>query len=159
MYTIFYFKIEKDQPHQTTLFLFAHLVLISHTGYGLPITILIRSNIVYDMLMYTCFSDFSLYKMCLLSVVVKYNIRWWSGLESRSRRVSHILREILKEGWMYSYAPDLVIGCSLLCVNITQTNQCNLIGGTKVNVNIEYWNRKTSPLELIWWQGYTIRCL
>lgn len=24
---------------------------------------------------------------------------------------------------------------------------------------IEYWNRETSPLELIWRQGYTIRCL
>lgn len=37
---------------------------------------------------------------------------------------------------MYSYTPDLVIGSFVLFVNITQINQWNLIGGKKVNVNI-----------------------
>lgn len=42
---------------------------------------------------------------------------------------------------MYSYALDLVIGSSVLCVNITNkvetNNQCNLIWGGGVNVNIQ----------------------
>lgn len=36
---------------------------------------------------------------------------------------------------MYSYALDLVIWSSVLCVNITQNDQCNSIGGKKVNGN------------------------
>lgn len=36
---------------------------------------------------------------------------------------------------MYSYALDLVIWSSVLCVNITQIDQCNSIGGKKVNGN------------------------
>lgn len=36
---------------------------------------------------------------------------------------------------MYSYALDLVIWSSVLCVNITQIDQCNSIGEKKVNGN------------------------
>lgn len=53
-----------------------------------------------------------------------------------ARRVRNVLREILKKDCIYSYGSDLVIGSSVLYVNITKINQCNLIGGKKVNVNI-----------------------
>lgn len=40
---------------------------------------------------------------------------------------------------MYSYPPDLVIWSSVLCVNISKINQCNLKGEKKVNVNIIFY--------------------
>lgn len=46
-----------------------------------------------------------------------------------ARRVRNVLREILKKDCIYSYGSDLVIGSSVLYVNITQTNKCNLLGG------------------------------
>lgn len=64
--------------------------------------------------------------------MVKFNIRSWSGSKSR---VKHVLLEIPPQK-MYSYAQDLEIGFSVLCVNITQIDQYNLIGGKKVNENI-----------------------
>lgn len=66
--------------------------------------------------------------------MVKFNIRSWSGSKSR---VKHVLLEIPPpQKKMYSYAQDLEIGFSVLCVNITQIDQYNLIGGKKVNENI-----------------------
>lgn len=66
--------------------------------------------------------------------MVKFNIRSWSGSKSR---VKHVLLEIPPpKKKMYSYAQALEIGFSVLCVNITQIDQYNLIGGKKVNENI-----------------------
>lgn len=41
-----------------------------------------------------------------------------------SWRVRHVLAENT-EGILYLYAPDFVIGSSVLCLNITQINQMN----------------------------------
>lgn len=41
---------------------------------------------------------------------------------------------------MYSCAPDLVIGSSVMCKY--RSNKCNLIWGKKVNVNIGFWTYK-----------------
>lgn len=53
-----------------------------------------------------------------------------------TRWVSELWSSRNTERRYYAYAPDLVIRSSLLFVNINQINQCKLIDGKKVKVNI-----------------------
>lgn len=50
--------------------------------------------------------------------------------------VARRVRNVPKKDCIYSYGSDLVIGSSVLRVNITIINHSNLIGEKKVNVNI-----------------------